>query len=164
MSVRTLLIRIGELSEVEALTLAEELLDEAKAPGANFEEIVRINSQDEVGKKKGGLMVDIERGMTVKPFEDAAFALRRPGQLSDPVVSKFGVHLIQLVEYQQPYLRAFEDVKDQIITELKPLRATEYRQAIQEEARFKKVTGHVENTEALDKLMSRASGRSPGSN
>jgi len=161
-SVRTLLIRIGELSEDEAMTLAASLLDEAKAPGADFAEIVRLNSQDEVGKKKGGLMKDIQRGMTVKAFESAAFALRRPGQFSEPVVSQYGVHLIQLVEYKQPSIPAFEDVKEQIVEELKPIRAAEYRQAIQDEARFKKVPGYVEHTEALDELMSQTAGGSPG--
>ena len=163
-SVRTLLVRIGELSEVEALTLANDLLNEARAPGVDFAEIVRLNSQDEVGKKKGGMMNNIERGQTVQAFEDAAFALRDPGQFSEPVISQYGVHLIQLVDYQAPIIPAFEDVAARIIEELKPIRAAEYRQAIQEGARLKKLPGYAENTDALDELISQTSDGSPGLN
>ena len=47
-SIRTLLIRIGERSEEEALRLAHELLAQARKPGVEFEEVVRSNTEDKI--------------------------------------------------------------------------------------------------------------------
>lgn len=156
-SIRTLLIRSDERTEEEALRLGDELLAQARQPGADFEKLVRANSEDEVGRAKGGLMENVERGQTVKPFEAAAFALRVKGEYSDPVVSRFGVHLIQLLEYQEPRVKPFEEVRQQIIDELKPSRAAQYRMGIHAEARARKPVGFIEHTEALDALMLRTS-------
>lgn len=151
-SLRTLLIRTDERTEADALELAAELLEEAKGPDADFAELVRTHTDDEVAAKSGGFM-KIKRGETVEPFEDAAFALTRPGQLSEPVISQFGVHLIQFLEYQPARTLTFEQAREQIIAELTPVRAAQYREAIQAEARARKPEGFVEHTEALDALM-----------
>jgi hypothetical protein len=156
-SLRTLLIRTDDRPEDEALRLAHNLLLQAQQPGANFEQLVRANTEDEVVSTTGGLMEDIQRGQTVVPFERAAFALREKGEFSEPVVSKYGVHLIQLLAYRPSRLQKFEDVKQRIIDELKPKRVAQYRDAIQAEARERKPDGFVENTEALDALMLRTS-------
>lgn len=156
-SVRTLLVRIGERSEEEALHLANEFLLQARRPGADFAELVKKNTEDEAAIADGGLIKNVERGETVEPFEKAAFALREEGELSEPVLSQFGVHLIQLVEHQSPRQKTFEEVMQSIIDELKPLRAAQYRDGIQVEARERKPAGFIEHTQALDALMLRTS-------
>ena len=155
-SLRTLLIRTDERTEAEALELAAELLEEAKGPDMDFAELVQTHTDDEVAAKSGGFM-KIKRGETVEPFEDAAFALTSPGQFSDPVISQFGVHLIQFLEYQPSRMLTFEQARGQIIAELKPVRAAQYREAIQAEARAREPEGFVEHTEALDALMMQTS-------
>ncbi|MDA9798841.1 peptidylprolyl isomerase [Luminiphilus sp.] len=156
-SVRTLLIRRDERSEDEALSLAHELLAQARLPGANFEELVRMNTEDEAAIATGGLMENVARGQTVEPFQRAAFALREEGEFSEPVVSRFGVHLIQLLDHQLPRQKSFEEAKQGIIDELKPARAAQYRHGVQAEARERKPAGFIEHTEALDALMLRTS-------
>jgi parvulin-like peptidyl-prolyl isomerase len=156
-SVRTLLIRRDERSEDEALSLAHELLVQARLPGADFEELVRMNTEDKAAIAAGGLMENVARGETVEPFERAAFALREEGEFSEPVVSQFGVHLIQLLDHQLPRQKSFEEAKQGIIDDLKPARAAQYRQAVQAEARERKAAGFIEHTEALDALMLRTS-------
>ena len=156
-SVRTLLIRRDERSEDEALRFAHELLVQARLPGADFEELVRMNTEDEAAIATGGLMENVKRGQTVEPFERAAFALREAGEFSEPVVSQFGVHLIQLLDHQLPRQKSFEEAKQGIIDDLMPARAAQYRQAVQAEARERKPAGFVEHTEALDALMLRTS-------
>ena len=156
-SVRTLLIRRDERSEDEALSLAHELLAQARLPGANFEELVRMNTEDEAAIATGGLMENVARGETVEPFQRAAFALREEGEFSEPVVSRFGVHLIQLLDHQLPRQKSFEEAKQGIVDELKPARAAQYRHGVQAEARERKPAGFIEHTEALDALMLRTS-------
>ena len=156
-SVRALLVRTGEKSEKDALILAHQLLALARQPGADFEALVRANTEDESARSSGGLMINVERGETVKSFEKAAFALRVEGEFSEPVVSEFGVHLIQLINYQPPRLESFEEVKERIIAELKLARVAQYRDAVQLEARERKPAGFFEHTQALDALMLRTS-------
>lgn len=61
----------------------------------------------------GGELGWITRGKTVKPFEDAAFALA-PGRISEPVRSPFGLHLIKVQEKKPGGLRPFKDVEDEV--------------------------------------------------
>jgi len=156
-TVRTLLVRTASRNEEEALGLANELLQEATRPDADFDALVRAHTEDEVAAKSGGLMEGVTRGETVQPFEDAAFALRESGEFSEPVISEYGVHLIQLVERQHTRMRTFEESKAQIIADLKPRRAAQYRAGLQNEARERKPEGFVEHTEALDALIEQTS-------
>ena len=156
-SLRTLLIRTEDRAESEAMGIAVDLLDQAAQPGADFGKLVSEHTEDANAAANGGLMSGVVRGQTVPPFEEAAFALRMPGELSEPVVSQFGVHLIQLVEYSPAEQLTYEQVAKRIIDELKPIRAAQYRRGLQVEARERKLEGFVEHTEALDELMSRTS-------
>ncbi len=65
--------------------------------GESFESQARIYSDDPGSAAKGGLYTNISKGKMVKPFEAAALNLQE-GELSDPVESEFGYHLIQLVK------------------------------------------------------------------
>ena len=156
-SLRTLLIRTEDRAESEAMGIAVDLLNQAAQLGADFSKLVSEHTEDANAAANSGLMSGVVRGQTVPPFEEAAFALRMPGELSEPVVSQFGVHLIQLVEYSPAEQLTYEQVAKRIIDELKPTRAAQYRRGLQMEARERKLEGFVEHTEALDELMSRTS-------
>lgn len=81
----------------------KELIDKLKKikadiqNGESFETMARIYSEDPGSASKGGLYSNIRRGQMVKPFEGAALNLQE-GEISDPVESEFGYHLIQLVK------------------------------------------------------------------
>lgn len=79
--------------EVDSRKIIEDLLARIKS-GEDFGKLARENSEDTLSGQKGGLLPWVGRGMMVKPFEDAAFALR-PGQLSSPVKTDYGWHLIR---------------------------------------------------------------------
>jgi peptidyl-prolyl cis-trans isomerase D len=63
--------------------------------GADFEKLARQVSQDQQTAEQGGLLGWIKRGEVVKVFEDAAFSLKK-GQISEPVLSEYGWHIIKL--------------------------------------------------------------------
>ncbi len=65
--------------------------------GETFESQARIYSDDPGSASKGGLYTNISKGKMVKPFEAAALNLQE-GEISEPVESDFGYHLIQLVK------------------------------------------------------------------
>jgi len=65
--------------------------------GESFESQARIYSEDQGTAPNGGLMKNIFKGQMVKPFEAAALNLQE-GEISDPIESEFGYHVIQLVK------------------------------------------------------------------
>lgn len=67
------------------------------AGGETFESQARIYSEDTGSASTGGLMKNISKGQMVKPFEAAALNLQE-GEISDPIESEFGYHIIQLVK------------------------------------------------------------------
>lgn len=98
---------------------AEALLKQAKANPADFARLAKENSQDPGSAEKGGDLGFFARGAMVKPFEDAAFGLAREGDLSDVVQSDFGFHIIRLSGIKAEKARAFDEVKAEILGELK---------------------------------------------
>jgi peptidyl-prolyl cis-trans isomerase D len=110
---------------------AEQVLAQLKAPGADFGKIARQNSQDPGSAEKGGDLGFFGRGMMVKPFEDAVFGLTE-NQLSGLVRSDFGFHLIRLTGVRAERARPLEEVRNEIIAEIKRETATKrYAEAVE---------------------------------
>ncbi len=80
--------------------------------GANFEELAKQVSQDPGSAKRGGALGWFSRNQMVKEFEDAAYALQ-PGEMSAPVLSPFGWHIILMKERKQ--LEPFEEHREAIL-------------------------------------------------
>jgi len=83
--------------------------------GKKFEELALEYSDDPSAKGNKGDLGFFEEGKMVKPFSDAAFAISSPGEISEPVKTIFGFHIIQLHEKQPKQVRSFEVVKEKII-------------------------------------------------
>jgi peptidyl-prolyl cis-trans isomerase C len=122
-----------DLSDEEALAKTQELLKRLKA-GEDFAVIAKAESADSVSAAAGGdLGTAFKRGQMVKPFEDAAFSLQ-PGQLSDPVKTQFGYHIIRVDKVE---FKSFDDVKTQISGQLKPQLAKEKMDQLKSETTVK---------------------------
>jgi len=80
-------------SKAEARKLAEQIARQAKG-GGDFAKLAEQHSDDKGSKARGGNLGSFERRRMVKPFSDAAFALK-PGQVSGVVESPFGFHIIK---------------------------------------------------------------------
>ena len=106
----------------KAKAKAEELLKQVKAKPAAFAEIAKANSQDPGSAVNGGDLGSFKRGDMVKPFSDAAFALK-VGDVSGLVESDFGIHIIQLTGIKESKPPSFEALRGSIETDLKRQRA-----------------------------------------
>ncbi len=91
-------------------------LKERLVAGESFEDLARENSDDPGSAAGGGTLGFIERGMMVPEFEAAAFALS-PGEVSDPVRTSFGWHLVKVASVQQSGRVTFEEVRDQVLAQ-----------------------------------------------
>jgi peptidyl-prolyl cis-trans isomerase C len=91
---------------------AVETLKEIKE-GADFAKLASELSGDPGSKSKGGEIGFVARGKTVKPFEDALFALK-PGEVSGVVETKFGYHIIQAEERKDASVEPFDEAKEKI--------------------------------------------------
>ena len=88
------------------------------AAGASFEEKARELSEDPGTASQGGDLGPSARGVFPAPFEDALWALA-PGEMSAPVETEFGVHLIRLVGVEDPDIPLFSERREEIIERLK---------------------------------------------
>ena len=111
-----ILIRFGDDKDA-AKAKAEAILADLKN-GADFATVAKEKSEDPGSGAKGGDLGRFGRGRMVKSFEDAAFALKKPGELSGLVESQFGYHILKLKKHDMVRTRAYADVKDELIKSL----------------------------------------------
>ncbi len=112
-----ILLTVGEGGSARdkegARKLAQELLARVRARPEEFAKLAQEHSKDPGSASQGGDLGFFGRGMMVKPFEQAAFALK-PGEISDIVESEFGLHIIRVTEVKGGTVPPFEQVKAQI--------------------------------------------------
>lgn len=122
--------------------------------GASFDALVKKYSDDKYTKDNGGVMPPFGVGKMVPEFDEAAFALKKPGDISAPVRTDFGFHIIKLIRKipLQPY--------DSMEPQIKKLVDNDSRAQTAKEAYFNKVKAdngfkeHYENFEELtDKMV-----------
>ncbi|WP_317185664.1 peptidylprolyl isomerase [Devosia sp. BK] len=106
--------------EIHAAHILVETKEEADAieaelkGGADFATIAKEKSIDPGSGANGGDLGFFSKGMMVPEFETAAFALANPGDISAPVQSQFGFHIIKLEEKRESQPPAFEQVAPQL--------------------------------------------------
>ncbi len=109
--------------EIRASHILVATEEEAKAikaeldGGADFATIAKEKSIDP-GAANGGDLGFFGKGMMVAPFEEAAYALTEIGQVSEPVQSQFGWHIIKLEEKRESAPPTFEQVASQLQQQL----------------------------------------------
>jgi peptidyl-prolyl cis-trans isomerase D len=115
-----ILIAVDEKADAAAQKAAEakarQLAAQAKAPGADFAALARANSDDPGSKANGGDLGWNAKGVMVPEFDTAMFALK-PGEISEPVKTSFGWHIIQLREVKGAQQQSFELVREQLARE-----------------------------------------------
>jgi len=91
---------------------AKKAYDRVKG-GEDFAKVAGEMSKDPGSKTDGGDLGFFTKDRMVEPFAEAAFKLE-PGQISDPVKSQFGWHVIKVEEKRTKPAPSFEETKDQV--------------------------------------------------
>jgi len=99
----------GPDDQKAALAKAESIAKEAKG-GKDFAELAKQNSEDLGSKNQGGDLGWLEKGTTDEAFEGALFAMKK-GDISDPILTSEGYHVIDLRDVRAGTTRSFEEVK-----------------------------------------------------
>ncbi|MEO8298046.1 MAG: SurA N-terminal domain-containing protein [Burkholderiales bacterium] len=120
--VRHILIAVDKQASAQDRTRAqgqaEEILATLKKSRGTFAEIAKKQSQDPGSAAQGGDLDWFGRGAMTKPFEDAAFALKK-GELSAVVPSDFGFHILELLDTRGGTARSFESVRTELEQEVR---------------------------------------------
>ena len=120
--VRHILIQVNDgADDSAARAKAEQLANQIKN-GASFAALAKKNSDDMTSAQQGGDLGLITRGMMDKAFDQAAFSLNR-GELSQPVRSRFGYHLILVDEILPAKVKSLAEAKPEIRKELQTQQA-----------------------------------------
>jgi peptidyl-prolyl cis-trans isomerase SurA len=89
----------------------EELYAKVKG-GEKFEDVARSFSEDKQSSDRGGQLAPFKSRKVPKAFEDAAFALKKDGDISEPVMTQYGWHIIKRLEWKG--LAPFDQMKAEI--------------------------------------------------
>jgi peptidyl-prolyl cis-trans isomerase C len=124
----------------------EPILARARA-GEDFAALAREFSDDYATRKIGGDTGLFQRGQMVQAFEDVAFALK-PGEISDPVETVFGVHILKLEEHREPYLLPLDEIREKLRDHV---REEKMEAAVKREIERLREAGEVEILIALER-------------
>jgi peptidyl-prolyl cis-trans isomerase D len=100
-------------TDAAAKAKAEDVLKQLRA-GGDWAALAKKYSEDPGSKETGGELGMLQHGVTVPEFDKAAFSLS-PGQISEPVKTQFGYHIIQTEEKQTAHTKPFDEVRGTIL-------------------------------------------------
>lgn len=116
-----ILIQLKEGADEAAVTAARKKAEDLEArikAGESFEKLAKENSDDPGSAELGGDLGYFGRGIMEPDFEEAAFSLKK-GEVSEPVLTSFGYHIIKVTGIRGAKSKPFEDVRDDIRAQFK---------------------------------------------
>jgi len=128
LDVSHILIEADDCASETARLLAAQLVDELEQDPSKFDAMVKEYSDDPAKDENGGRYAEMRRGMMVKPFEDAAFALTEPGTIAGPVRTDYGWHIIRLNARWGDERQEFSEVKEVAVEQAENQYRKNYRE------------------------------------
>ena len=107
----------------KARTQAKEIYDAIASGAKTFEQALQEAQTAEAGAIEGGELGVISKGMLDPAFENSLFALEAVGDISEPVQTPFGVHIIRLDEIIPAQVKSLAEVRDEVAQELRQRQA-----------------------------------------
>ena len=123
---RHILIKVDKnasaAEQAAAKAKAEKVLAEVRKHPKDFAQLAKKYSQDPSSAEVGGDLGFFGKGMMVKPFEDAAYQLKK-NEISDLVKTDYGYHIIQVTDIKPAKVHSFDEVKDEIVADIRKQQA-----------------------------------------
>jgi peptidyl-prolyl cis-trans isomerase D len=104
--------------DAAAKAKAQAILDEVRKNPNDFAKLAKAQSQDPGSAELGGDLGTVEKGVFVKPVEDAIYSLKE-GEIGNLVKSEFGYHIIKVTKVEPATQKSLEEAKPEITAELK---------------------------------------------
>jgi peptidyl-prolyl cis-trans isomerase C len=124
-----ILFDLRKHSKDEALALANQARAKIAA-GADFNQLAKAISEDPSAASNSGRLDFFTRADMDAAFAEAAFALKQPGDVSQPVLSQFGWHVIKLEQRRPAGVRSFDEVRNLIMADLRTKYVDDKRDAV----------------------------------
>lgn len=112
---------------------AQEVLTKL-TEGADFAELAAEYSDDIFTAETGGDLEFLEKGLMDPEFDEAAFALQEVGDISGVVSTSFGYHVIKLTDIEKGSSTSYEEVRDEIVSEMREERVKQAYYELQQKA------------------------------
>jgi peptidyl-prolyl cis-trans isomerase C len=139
---------------------AAELTAEAKKPGVDFAELAKKSSTGP-SASRGGYLGFFPASRMVKPFAEKAFEMKK-GEISDPVRTQFGFHVIRVSDSKPARTIPFDEVKDKIMEQLEGKKMREGMLKFAEEARKEAKVEYLEQNIKVNPAAAQAVPEMPG--
>jgi len=142
---------------------ARKLAEQARArilAGADFKGVAVEVSEDPSAKTNGGALGWFTADKMDPAFAKAAFGMKQVGALSEPVQSQFGWHIIRLDGRKESTVAPFEQVRDQIVADLRARYVDEQRDAFL--GRIRNDPANTINEPVVEQLVAKARTGKPG--
>jgi peptidyl-prolyl cis-trans isomerase D len=140
-----ILLKTDDKDEAAVKTQADAIVKRIRS-GEDFAALAKQFSEDDSNSAKGGDLDYFGRGTMVAEFEQAAFTMK-PGDVSDPVKTSFGFHIIKLVDHRPATTRPLAEVQPEIEDQLKWQRAQQEAEKI-----AKGLESQLKTTADLDRV------------
>jgi len=153
--VAQILVATSKSKGDEGMAAARKRVDSIQAAlrsGADFAGLVKKYSDDKYSVNTGGVLEQFGVGRMVPAFEDAAFSLKSPGDVSAPIQTEYGFHIIKLVQKypMKPYDSMQAQIKRQVDNDSRSQMARElFFQKVKQANNFR------EYPEAVDEVAKR---------
>jgi len=141
-----ILVKVASDADKKKVAAAKKKIEAAQARLKKGDDFAKVAKEVSEGPsaKKGGDLGFFKRGQMVKPFEEAAFAMK-PGQTSGIVRTRFGFHIIKVTDKKPESMTDFKKVEEKIKTYLKQKKVQEDVQtliaSLRKKAKIEKMMG-----------------------
>ncbi len=147
--VKHILINTKTRSSKEALDLANDVAEQARNNPDGFDALIEKYSEDPTKSETGGAVADAASSQYDKSFVKAVGEMKNVGDISHPVRSSFGLHIIKLVKREPDRQKSFEEVRDVLISQLTEDFVTQRRKDVRDKFANEKMDANPDAVASL---------------
>lgn len=151
-TVSHILVETKNRSEEAANNLITKIQEQIKS-GEDFGELASLYSDDPSVKTNRGNLGSFPRGKMVREFDRVAFSMQNVGDISEPVRTQFGFHILKLEDKTPARNRSFDEVKTSLIAQQKRIFPDRVRDSMQKNARAETIKMNEDALHELEDLL-----------